>query len=61
VTALHALRALGETSAAHLAACTGISLEEVYLTLIEAQAAGTVSLRQRFRFGRKPAFTWVAL
>ena len=61
MTALHALRALGETSAAHLAACTGIALEEVYLTLIEAQAAGTVSLHQTFRRGRKPVFTWVAL
>ena len=61
MNALHALRALRESTAANLAAVTGFALEDVYQTLIEAQSAGTVSLRQSYGRGRKPAFVWVAL
>ena len=61
MNALQALRAMGESTAAQLSAATGIALEEVYLTLIEAQSAGSVSLRQTYGRGRKASFTWVAL
>lgn len=61
MNALHALRALRESSAAHLSAATGLPLEDVYQTLIEAQSAGSVSLRQTYSHRGRAVFTWVAL
>lgn len=58
---IECLREVREATAAEIADRTGWPLEDVYEVLVRTLGLGRVSLRQTFRRGKKPLFTWVAM